>query len=425
MKVKRRLYWFKTFEIVGLTNIDIEKKEYTMYNCSMILRLMAENYRSIEKVDIWFNKMNVLVGKNGAGKTTLISIIELVKEIASGKDINAIINEDSSRGGLFNVNVQKDNTRVELLLQTPDDQQYVYSFSIGVGSVGRDGAYYFSEESLCRKTEQGEDNVFERDVKGNTIKVGPDRVSVPQRVAGGVAVLSMFAQEQTRMIADLLSSYSVIWLDGGVSNEDGWTVISANDLDLSRVDDVAVGLYLKDASAFSEAVEQISEIIPGFEAPLIRKLPFDTDDNVNGASRVGYVVGWHDCDYAKTATISSSSLSGGNSRVIYLILSLYFSDAKSCFVAEEIENGMHAARLSILMDKLRMIGKNRKIQLFFTTHSHLILNDLLPMEVILAKLGENGSEYVRLSDSSEYSEIVKDLGRQPTSKEIAESGLVF
>ena len=134
---------------------------------------------------------------------------------------------------------------------------------------------------------------------------------------------------------------------------------------------------------------------------------------------------WFDSNYANSSSISRVSLSGGNSRVIYLILSLYNSKSNTCFVAEEIENGMHLSRISKLIDQLRMIVKNRKIQLFFTTHNHLILEDLLPKEVIYVKLADSGSKYTKLSETREYQEISEALGRLPSSTEVVNSGLLF
>lgn len=398
----------------------------------MILDLYVENYKSIEETSLSFGRLNVLIGKNGAGKTTLVSVISMLKEIASGKNINTIINEVAPYGEIFNANTNSNTFKIKTKIQTTKDHLFEYSFSIGFGPKHDDqkndaigSKFYFVDEklSIISKENNRETTIFERNVEYSGIMVGDVRGNIPQRVASGVSVLSTYSQDQVREVAETLSSYSIIWMEHGPSSMN--TLQFANDLDLSTIDGIAVGLYLKNKSGYNEAMNIIGEIISGFIPPVITQLPLDNDDDSSSAQS-SYFVRWYDSNYARKTPVSSGSISGGNYRVIYLVLSLFYSEAKTCFVAEEIENGMHARRLSGLMDKLKMIGKNRKMQLFFTTHNHLILNELLPREVILAKINfDSGSTYTRLSDTSEYEDIRAELGRDPTGKEIADSGLLF
>jgi predicted ATPase len=44
----------------------------------MIERIIIENFKSIRKLDLELNPINILIGANGAGKSNFLSFFELV-----------------------------------------------------------------------------------------------------------------------------------------------------------------------------------------------------------------------------------------------------------------------------------------------------------------------------------------------------------
>ena len=404
----------------------------------MIIKLTIENYKSIEKTSLNFEEINVLIGKNGAGKTTLISVINMLMKLSSGANINALINGMAPFGGEFyNANSSSRHANFELMVQTPNREVYEYSFSIAFGDKNRGvneigPAFYIDNESLYKidPVDKSKKMIFQRTGEDTSIEILSDNgiSKMPLNVDPRVLVLSSFAQPDAKLVAQTLSSYSVIWIDTP-QPVNGFEIVSSNAPNLSTIDGVAVSLYLKDKQLFNDAMNAIESVIPGFTSPDISNIsdsvPSGRKDEPERKKVTNYIVSWSDSQYSRSYGISRMSLSGGNSRVIFLILSLYNSEASSCFVAEEIENGMHLSRIAKLIDQMRMIVKNRKIQLFFTTHNHLILDDLLPKEVIFTKLGSKGSEYTRLTETKEFADIQADLGRAPSSTELVNSGLLF
>lgn len=404
----------------------------------MILQLAIENYKSIEKVSLKFEEINVLIGKNGAGKTTLISVINMLMKLAGGANINSVVNSVAPFGDeFFNANTNSRHAKFSLIIQIPAKVRYEYSFSIGFGDrITNDlaGSFYVDTESLYKIGDENKELIFRRTNRESNIEILNEGVveKMPLSVDPRVLALSSYSQGDTKLVAKTLSSYSVIWVDTPYQQTNFFEVVSSNEPNLNTIDGVAVNLYLKDRDLFSAAMDAIKSIIPGFTVPEITNIADnafarrgDLKPEQDRKKINNYVVSWSDSIYSKTYGISRMSLSGGNSRVIFLILSLYNSEASSCFVAEEIENGMHLSRIAKMIDQMRMIVKNRKIQLFFTTHNHLILDDLLPKEVIFTSLGEQGSEYTRLTETREYQDVKQDLGRTPSSTEVVDSGLLF
>lgn len=405
----------------------------------MISRLKIANYKSIKSIELTFTQTNAFIGKNGVGKTTLMSAISILSRFSSGEDINSIANSVAPFGEFFNVNLDDKEASFEFDIMTRQKRIYTYRFSVSFGSRIANSSikrYYINEESLHRKnTESGDrDLIFKRTASNGMMNAmniqTKDSNEVPLRVTPFISILNVYASKEVKEVSDTISSYSIIWMDQS-ANTRGPVLISANNLDLSTIDGVAVSLFLKNREFYDKAMSSIKAIIPGFTPPIIRNIDQalleqddDGSDNKDENSVSNYLVYWKDSNYTKDINISQSSLSGGNSRVIYIILSLYNSESKSCFVAEEIENGMHFERISRLIEQIKMISKNQSIQLFFTTHNHLILNYLLPEEVIFTKLGDGGSIYERLTDTAEYEDIKNILNRDPSSTEMIDSGLL-
>ncbi len=404
----------------------------------MILDLSIKNYKSIEEMSLSFGEINAFIGKNGAGKSTLISAINVLKRVAAGDNINRIINDIAPLDDFFNCNLDGTTAEFRVKIQTRNGGVFLYSFDITFGPFRNRLLYRFSRESLHKIVSNGEELIFRR----NNTKSGISKESgqgedleiasgvTPLKVDSSVSVLSMYAQDDARVVADTIASYCVIWLDDTMNNSNN-SVVYSNSLDLNTIDGVAIDLYTRDSALYEEAIHTIGIIIPGFKPPEITRI--GKTDSISGDSAIedpiqkvsAYIVNWSDSAYAKTSSISRFSLSGGNSRVIFLILSLYNSRNRSCFVAEEIENGMHLSRISRLIDQLKMIIKNRKIQFFFTTHNHLILEDLLPKEVIYVHMNTHGSQYTRLSETEEFVMVREALGRTPSSSDVVNSGLLF
>ena len=46
-----------------------------------LLRLEVENFRSLRKVNLPLNELNVLVGPNGAGKTNVLQVFDFLAHI--------------------------------------------------------------------------------------------------------------------------------------------------------------------------------------------------------------------------------------------------------------------------------------------------------------------------------------------------------
>ncbi len=118
-------------------------------------------------------------------------------------------------------------------------------------------------------------------------------------------------------------------------------------------------------------------------------------------------------------------LSEGTLRFAAIAAAFFQPDMPGIMTIEEIENGIHASRLRLLVELLRSRTAERKTQVMLTTHSPIVLAWLQPAEYATTfychrdeETGE--SRIVPLSEIPRFNEIVS---KQPISDLIAEGWL--
>lgn len=409
----------------------------------MITKIHIKNFRSIKDASINLGTLNVLVGANGAGKSTLLEALNFTKRIVAGSTVSeAALGYAPFGPDFFNFYSDGNIAEFDFEVQTKENNIFAYHFSIGYNpDLSSQEEFYVYSEKLGRvnKDDGSTVNIFDRNTGSNRINIEANGKTdrLPIDIENNRLFLATLSHPSTKEIVETISSYEIIWADDRLENSMTQKMIVDSPTSTATVDDVAVALSIKDRSRFDAAVSTIQKIIPEFTAPRIHDLTatmYESDKASGSSSKrteakekkgYRYMVSWVDSRHRDTI-YSRFSISGGNTRVIYLILSLYNTESKSCFVAEEIENGMHPGRVRKLVQVLVSIAKDRKIQLIFSTHSHLLTSEVLPRDVVFCKYVEGeGSVYQKLSDTDQYALIKEALDTEPSTDEVLNSGLLF
>ena len=83
-----------------------------------------------------------------------------------------------------------------------------------------------------------------------------------------------------------------------------------------------------------------------------------------------------------TELVDARRLSDGTLRCIAVITAALICDSGSLVMIEELDNGIHPARVYKLIEQLVEIGKERKIDIIITTHNATLLNSLKKNELM-------------------------------------------
>jgi len=113
--------------------------------------------------------------------------------------------------------------------------------------------------------------------------------------------------------------------------------------------------------------------------------------------------------------ISSRSLSDGTLRFLGMLVALRTAASGSVFLVEEIDGGLHPARLHVLVEFLEALARERRIQIIATTHSPVMLQavsrETLLSAVVFGRVAEHeGTIMRRLGDLSRFEETLERTG---------------
>lgn len=117
-------------------------------------------------------------------------------------------------------------------------------------------------------------------------------------------------------------------------------------------------------------------------------------------------------------------LSDGTLRFVAIVAAFLQPDMPATMAIEEIENGIHASRMRLLIELLRTQTARTGVQVFATTHSPIVLAWLKPEEyrnVLWFKRDEAGA--TRITPLDQDPEVAEVLRKQPIAGLFAEGWL--
>ena len=112
-------------------------------------------------------------------------------------------------------------------------------------------------------------------------------------------------------------------------------------------------------------------------------------------------------------SVSAYSASDGTLRFLGMLAALLNEDYAGLYFFEEIDNGIHPARLHLLLDLIERQTAKGKIQVVATTHSPDVLN------LINDTTFENTSVVYRDEDSADA--VIRRVAELPNARELRKS----
>ena len=128
------------------------------------------------------------------------------------------------------------------------------------------------------------------------------------------------------------------------------------------------------------------------------------------------------CTEALTPTeenlLDARGMSDGTLRFIAIIVALLTLPEYSLLIVDEIDNGLHPSRAKYIIDKMQLLGKERKVDMLCSTHNPTFVNSM-GVEMIPF------ISYVRRNNTDASSEVClleehKDLARMLATGNVGE-----
>lgn len=386
----------------------------------MIEKINILNFKGITKADISLPRVSVLIGMNGSGKSTLLSVFKLTSRLAKGFSIDSSLRDIAPISSeLFNVSNKNTNTTIGFIITTSSGNRYKFIYEISLKKIKNESSLVITREDLFKLNGESELVVYKRDY--DSIKDSNGDV-VRLKVNHDVLFLSNYSDDNA---VDVDMSLRMCIFTDDIDDSYGFSIVDEDDLKINTINGIAVSLYKKNLEAFNKAVSAIRDIVPKFEPPTffdLEKAIKENNEKSKSNSSHTYIVRWNETGLP--TRLNSTSLSGGDKKIIYLIFALFSMDRASSIFIEEIENGLHLGRVNRLIDRVRTQSRVQGTQVLFSTHSLDILNQVMPNEVIFCHKNGSSSEYEILSETEKYSSIKNALSEKDfTARDVINSGM--
>lgn len=400
----------------------------------MLKRLKLERFKSFEEAELELGPLTIIVGPNASGKSNIRDAFRFVHGISRGYSLAEIIGEKWGEGGVlqwrgirgglreasFNGN---DSFAIEVTFDVQDrGQEREASYRIEVDVSTPHGAHVVAERLKVAGRGQ---YVFDSHPDSNAPSQG-DSLHIAVRLrketkAGYIGPQVSFVN--TRPVLSQLIEHADVRLPSvrDLAKAASQALGSMRFLDLSpeamRLPSIPGQVVLGDRGENLSSVLQLICQDANKEANLlqwVRELtPMDVVDFDFPMDQTGRVLATLVESGGRRTTAYSAS--DGTLRFLAMIAALLGPEAARFYFFEELENGLHPTRLSLLVQLIEQQVTRGSIQMVATTHSPQLLSflssDALSHTVESYRL-DDGSEsgLTRILDLPEADRVISDQG---------------
>ena len=345
----------------------------------MIDRLILENFKSLRRVDLKLGRFNLLIGANASGKSNFLDALRVLQGIGHGFTIGEILDGkprsattevwDGIRGGSARACSAGADGSGEVTLEahgrfgdgTSRTWEFEIAFSPAAGQLTRE------------RFRVGQNTIYDSATASND-RNGPS-LCVEYYTEGSRRPPHL-SFERARPVLGQFASSSEVQRDH-VEMAKGMSVLlaDAQRLDISpralreysrshhvrRLDD-----HGENFAALVQTICQDADAKDAYLSWLQQLRPEEVDDVGTLKGAVGeplFMLRENDMEFPAPV------LSDGTLRFAAIAATFFQPDMPGLMTIEEIENGIHANRLRLLVELLRSQAEVNGTQVFATTHS--------------------------------------------------------
>ena len=395
----------------------------------MLLKLRLRNFKSFGNADLDIGRFTVIIGPNASGKSNIRDAFRFIHGIGRGYSIAEIIGGKYGAGGqsewsqmrgsaseLIRFGQSEFELRVSLFIRRPiyyiirvargdnlrspfrvvnESLSYVNNEYVFSSDPGSDDPVSFQDDEshlLLRMAKTGTQKKY-----GNRVSTRPDQPAITQLLE--MRAVSRNQKEVIEQVIDELASIRFLDLVPDAMRKPafpGQTILGDSGENLSTV----LQEICLDEDRKGVLTQWVRELTPmdvvDFNFPI---------DQTSGYVQLAFKEG-------NGNIVSAYSASDGTLRFLAMLAALLGNNPAKIYFFEEIDNGIHPARLRLLIDLIENQTRKSKVQVVTTTHS----------PELLAMVGENTFEHtsivIKLPGASSSSVI--RMTELPTAREMRE-----
>lgn len=358
----------------------------------MIKSFIFEKFKGFDRAVLWLEQVTTLIGSNASGKSNAIEGIQILSELATGRDLSVIFDgtknsEGNIRGGAKGC--CRFGANSFLLGCTIDwDEKYDLLYRIRIGASSR---ITVEEESLYlvknAQTDASNGTVIFKAAATNTDS-GDIAVEYTNGKRGknpecrAIRSMSVLSQMQSRIPADVDNYDSTIKkiqkMQSSLTKMFILDPIPALMRSYSRVGDSVLRRNCSNISAVLYAIREKKTDEWNEFCQIVKDLPENEINDIQFVkTQINDVILVQKEQNGKTTeSIDAARLSDGTLRCIAALAAVMSEPEHSLIAIEEMDNGIHPSRVIRLMRGLCNLAERRNIDLIMTTHNVTVLNGL-------------------------------------------------
>ncbi|MEG3435715.1 AAA family ATPase [Pannus brasiliensis CCIBt3594] len=406
----------------------------------MLKKLTLKNWKSFQEAELPIEFLTILIGTNASGKSNALDALDFLQRTAQGKDLESALAGDRQtagiRGGVEWVSLQPyDQFALEVVVGTEDPSVDYYYYI----EIEKSPQLQIIEESLTKITPKITPplDIF------LTNPVSWNKPSIP------VILHNRDEEKPIEMLrsVSILSQLQRLPIDNGeIVNGTARVCIALREIfildpipsNMRNYSRLTESLY-SDASNIAGVLaalkkdkkEEIENLISSYLTQLpeseVSGVWAETVGKFNSDAMLYCNEKWSKNDFP--TTIDARAMSDGTLRFLAILTALLTRPEGSQIVIEEVDNGLHPSRASLLLKMLIEISEQRQIDVLVTTHNPALLDELdlelVPSVIVAHRDPETGySQLIRLEDLNNLPKLMASgsLGKI-TSRGLLEQSL--
>lgn len=409
----------------------------------MILKFIYENFKSFEKAELSLQQLTTLIGANASGKSNAIEGIRILSMLVSGLELGVILDgtqntEPQIRGGSSGCKRFRTGAfRLGCRMASPDkDKDLLYEIKIGVNGrimIEEEGLYLLDHDEPDTKANKifktkpaaKESSDIKVEYKNGKKGTNPGLICIrsasvlPQmvsKVPRDTQEEMMVAEYMEHAVATLKR---IIVLDPDPMMMRGYCRIA--DIELRKnCDNISAVLF-----EICKNQDKKNRLLS-----FIRRLPENEIEDISFIkTKLGDVIfALKERYYNSTELVDAKKLSDGTLRCMAIISALLSAPEDSLVIVEEVDNGIHPARLNELVTVMYEMIQMNSSDLVVTTHNAGMINqykrdELAGVNILYRENDKGTSKFISASDLDMLTEFVMSggLGKAMTDNRLLRS----
>lgn len=338
----------------------------------MLSRVVFENVKVLQRVDLDLRRLTVLVGPNGCGKTTTLQQIELMSRMTT---LNGNSDVLSGVGVALKAAFGADVDRPRGRAAAPSAWRGVVGervLRVTIPAIQVD-APWFQRTKIEIDGASWDWPALTR--SGGTARSDLD---------AGLAQVR-FSAQRLQLIPSVIAAPSPVTADAIGPGGEGLPSVLKN-------------LASNDPPAYQALWEDMRRVVPAF-----RGLKLPTRPGQGKSSDVHLEI-----HYANGVTIPAAQASDGTLIALALLTAVYDRDLAPLVLLDDLDHGLHlTAQFEVISLLRRLLAARDDLQIVATTHSPYLLDAFTPDEVYVMALDADGFGHARRLDEMPDFELAK------------------